>query len=62
MRLFVGNLSYQVTERELRDAFAAHVAVDKAEVVRDKGTGQSKGFGFVELMVGSDAARPLSRH
>lgn len=60
MRLYVGNLSYQVTDRELRDAFAAHVGVQNAEVCRDKASGQSRGFGFVELMMESDGEAAVS--
>lgn len=55
MKLYVGNLAYSVTDRELRDLFAAHVGVEKAEVVIDKATGKSKGFGFVELTAAEDA-------
>jgi RNA recognition motif-containing protein len=49
MKLYVGNLSYEVTDDDLRDAFAAHGQVTSAEVVKDKYSGQSKGFGFVEM-------------
>jgi RNA recognition motif-containing protein len=44
-----------MSDRELRDLFAARVGVEKAEVVIDKGTGKSKGFGFVELTLPEDA-------
>ena len=49
MKLYVGNLSYNLTDAELRDAFAAHGEVTSAEIVKDRGSGQSKGFGFVEM-------------
>jgi len=49
MKIYVGNLSYQVTEEELREAFASFGQVDSASLVKDKNTGQSKGFGFVEM-------------
>ena len=49
MKLYVGNLSYDVTDTELRDAFAAHGQVTSADVVKDRHSGQSKGFGFVEM-------------
>ena len=49
MKLYVGNLSYEVTDVDLRDAFSAHGQVTTAEVVKDKYSGQSKGFGFVEM-------------
>jgi RNA recognition motif-containing protein len=47
-KLFIGNLSFKVTDIELRDAFAAFDVVN-AEIVRDKYTGNSRGFAFVEL-------------
>jgi cold-inducible RNA-binding protein len=49
MKLYVGNLSYNLTDDELREAFAAHGEVSSAEVVKDRASGQSKGFGFVEM-------------
>jgi RNA recognition motif-containing protein len=55
MKLYVGNLAYSVTDRELHDIFAPVVGVTKAEVVQDRDTGRSKGFGFVELVQAEDA-------
>lgn len=52
-KLYVGNLSYNVTEAELRQIFSAHGTVSSAQVISDRETGRSKGFGFVEM--GSDA-------
>jgi RNA recognition motif-containing protein len=49
MKLYVGNLSYEVTDAELREAFAAYGSVASADVVKDRYSGQSKGFGFVEM-------------
>ena len=49
MKIYVGNLSYQVTEQELRLALEAFGQVDSATIIMDKQTGQSKGFGFVEM-------------
>jgi cold-inducible RNA-binding protein len=49
MRLFVGNLSYQTDERQLEELFAPFGAVESATVVRDRETGRSRGFAFVEL-------------
>jgi RNA recognition motif-containing protein len=49
MKLYVGNLAYDVTDAELREAFAAHGQVTTADVVKDRQSGQSKGFGFVEM-------------
>jgi RNA recognition motif-containing protein len=49
MRLYVGNLPYQATDEDLREAFGAHGDVVGATVVRDRDTGRSRGFGFVEF-------------
>ena len=51
-RLYVGNLSYDVDSSELEKLLSEHGTVESAEVVSDRMTGQSKGFGFVEM--GSD--------
>lgn len=51
-RLYVGNLSYQLDSSELEQLFSAHGTVTSAEVITDRMTGRSKGFGFVEM--GSD--------
>jgi len=48
-KLFVGGLPFATTDDELREIFAAHGAVATANVVRDRETGRSKGFGFVEF-------------
>jgi RNA recognition motif-containing protein len=52
-KLYVGNLSYDVTDSALEQLFAAHGTVQSAQVIMDRDTGRSKGFGFVEM--GSDA-------
>jgi RNA recognition motif-containing protein len=49
MNIYVGNLSYSVTSEDLRKAFEQFGEVSAANVVTDKFTGQSKGFGFVEM-------------
>ncbi len=51
-KLYVGNLSFDTTETQLRDMFAPFGAVQSAQVITDRDTGRSKGFGFVEM--GSD--------
>ena len=51
-KLYVGNLSYGVTASQLETLFGAHGTVQSAEVISDRDTGRSKGFGFVEM--GSD--------
>ena len=52
-KLYVGNLAYTVTDSELQQMFEAHGSVTSAQVIMDRDTGRSKGFGFVEM--GSDA-------
>jgi RNA recognition motif-containing protein len=52
-KLYVGNLSYNTTSSDLETLFAEHGTVQSAEVIADRDTGRSKGFGFVQL--GSDA-------
>ncbi|MEE9296813.1 MAG: RNA-binding protein [Phycisphaerae bacterium] len=52
-KLYVGNLGYDVSNSDLEALLAAHGTVLSAEVIMDRSTGQSKGFGFVEM--GSDA-------
>ena len=49
MKLYVGNLAYQVTEDQLRDAFESFGKVESTTIIKDKYSGQSKGFGFVEM-------------
>ena len=48
-KLYVGNLTYEVTDSQLEQMFAAHGAVQSAQVIMDRDTGRSKGFGFVEM-------------
>ena len=52
-KLYVGNLSYDVSNSDLEALLSPHGTVQSAEVIMDRSTGQSKGFGFVEM--GSDA-------
>lgn len=56
MNIFVGNLSYEVGDDDLREAFEAYGAVASAKVLTDRETGRSRGFGFVE-MPNDDEAR-----
>ncbi len=58
-RLYVGNLSYNTTEAELRDAFAQHGEVVSAQLVTDRMTGQARGFGFVEMANSTDAQKAI---
>jgi RNA recognition motif-containing protein len=54
-KLYVGNLSYDVSSSDLEAMLAAHGTVLSAEVISDRSTGQSKGFGFVEMESSADA-------
>jgi RNA recognition motif-containing protein len=54
-KLFVGKLSFSTTSDSLRALFATYGTVTSADVINDRGTGQSKGFGFVEMETQADA-------
>lgn len=58
-KLYVGNLNYEVTASDLEKAFAAFGSVVSAEVIADRDTGRSKGFGFVEMGADSEAAAAI---
>ena len=60
-KLYVGNLSYTVTEDELREMFAQAGNVTSVAVIKDRDTGQSKGFAFVEFSTQADAQKAISR-
>ncbi len=60
MNIYVGNLAYSVTEDELREAFAAFGEVSRANVIMDRDTGRSKGFGFVEMPDDSQAEAAIN--
>ncbi|MDO5045523.1 RNA recognition motif domain-containing protein [Campylobacter sp.] len=49
MNIYVGNLSYRMTEAELKDTFSPFGEVKRAKIVKDRDTNRSKGFGFVEM-------------
>jgi RNA recognition motif-containing protein len=49
MNIYVGNISHQASEQDIRSAFAAFGTVDKVNLITDRITGQSRGFGFVEM-------------
>jgi RNA recognition motif-containing protein len=57
LRLFVGNLGFSLSDETLRDAFAEVGSVIRAEVVRDRFSGRSRGFGFVEMSTAAEAER-----
>ena len=54
-KLYVGNLPYSATESSLREAFSASGTVDTVTVITDRDSGQSKGFGFVEMSTDQEA-------
>ena len=55
MNIYVGNLGYTVTDEDLREAFAAYGEVSSASVIRDRDSGRSRGFGFVEMPSSTEA-------
>ncbi|MBN1614697.1 MAG: RNA-binding protein [Deltaproteobacteria bacterium] len=55
MNIYVGNLSYSVTEEDLQEAFGAFGQVASASIIKDKFSGQSKGFGFIEMPTKEEA-------
>ena len=55
-KLYVGNLSFQTTESELKDLFTQAGLVETVHIITDRDTGRSKGFGFVEMQEGGDKA------
>jgi RNA recognition motif-containing protein len=60
MRIYVGNFAYETTDEELRTAFEAHGKVDEVSIVRDRDTGRSKGFGFVEMPTSTEAQAAIA--
>jgi RNA recognition motif-containing protein len=54
--IYVGNLSFEATAGDLEAAFGQHGTVQRAQVINDRDTGRSRGFGFVEMSDGADAA------
>lgn len=59
-KLYVGNLSFDVVDSELEDLFAPHGSVRSAQVITDRDTGRSKGFGFVEMGSASEAEAAIA--
>jgi RNA recognition motif-containing protein len=55
-KLYVGNISFTTTNEDLAEAFGQHGTVTSAQVVMDRETGRSRGFGFVEMSSGADEA------
>jgi RNA recognition motif-containing protein len=60
MNIYVGNLSWEVTQEDLKEAFEAHGQVASANLITDKYTGKSRGFGFVEMPVDTEARAAMN--
>jgi RNA recognition motif-containing protein len=61
MKLYVGNLSFSTTENDLSDLFAQTGTVESARVITDRDSGQSRGFGFVEMSSRSEGEAAISQ-
>jgi RNA recognition motif-containing protein len=61
MNIYVGNLSYNMSDEELRTAFAAFGAVTSAKILMDRETGRSRGFGFVEMPNQNEAETAIAQ-
>jgi RNA recognition motif-containing protein len=61
MNIYVGNLSYGMSEDELRDAFGAFGEVSSVKILMDRETGRSRGFGFVEMPNQSEAETAIAQ-
>lgn len=59
MNIYVGNLSYGVSDNDLQQLFAEHGSVSSAKIIQDRETGRSKGFGFVEMSDDGDAQKAI---
>jgi cold-inducible RNA-binding protein len=60
-KLYIGNLPFSVTDDQLRDHFAQAGTVTSAQVIMDRFSGRSKGFGFVEMSTDEEAAKAISQ-
>ena len=60
-KLYVGNLAFQVTDRDLEELFAQAGACESVAVITDRDTGQSRGFGFVEMGSNADAQKAIEQ-
>src|SRR5690349_19057742 len=59
-KLFVGNLSFNTTENDLQDTFAAHGTVVEANLMMDRATGRSRGFGFITMSTAEEAQAAIN--
>lgn len=60
MNIYVGNLSFQTSEEDIRTAFEAHGEVSGVNIIRDKFSGESRGFGFVEMPSDEEAQAAIA--
>lgn len=60
MNIYVGNISFRMSDDDLRDAFGAYGEVTSCKIIMDRETGRSKGFGFVEMSDDNDATRAIN--
>jgi RNA recognition motif-containing protein len=58
--IYVGNISFKTTEEDLNQAFSAYGQVERVQIVKDRETGQARGFAFVEMPVDSDADKAMA--
>ena len=56
MNIYIGNISWGLTDQDLENVFAEYGTVDSAKIITDRATGRSRGFGFVEMSDGAEAA------
>jgi len=59
-KIYVGGLPYSATDQQLQELFSPHGSVASAKVITDKFTGQSRGFGFVEMSSGEEASKAIA--
>jgi len=59
-KLYVGNISFNATEQDIRDLFSEYGEIESLKIITDKFTGQSRGFGFIELETEQDAQKVIS--
>jgi len=60
MNIYVGNLSFNVSEADIKEAFAAFGAVQTTSIIKDKFSGESRGFGFVEMPNKDEAEKAIA--
>lgn len=60
MNIYIGNLSHETTEETLRQAFSGHGEVSSVNIIKDRYTGDSRGFGFVEMFTKEQARSAIS--